>query len=336
LWLAYAPAVKWGVRAVIFALVMWGLVRAWTDAQQKFAALEFSPTELNPWWLAASCGWYVLATIPSAWFWRETLVAMQQRPRWWEVARAYYVGHLGKYVPGKALVVVLRAALVRSQRTAASVAALAVFVETLTLMAVGAVVAAVILAIQFRGQWLLTLLAVGLALCAGVPTAPPLFRRIVKLLGAKVATPTMHQAMQGLTGSLMLRGWLAQGASWCLMGASLWAALAAMQNVLPHLNLSLSQAALTYPTLVACIALATVAGFMSLIPGGLGVREFVVITLLAPQFGEVAAIVSAVVMRLVSILSEVSVSAILYTCLPPVRDPVPAAAPAPDSSSLSN
>jgi uncharacterized membrane protein YbhN (UPF0104 family) len=225
---------------------------------------------------------------------------------------------------------------VRSQRTAASVAALAVFVETLTLMAVGAVVAAVILAIQFRGQWLLTLLAVGLALCAGVPTAPPLFRRIVKLLGAKVATPTMHQAMQGLTGSLMLRGWLAQGASWCLMGASLWAALAAMQNVLPHLNLSLSQAALTYPTLVACIALATVAGFMSLIPGGLGVREFVVITLLAPQFGEVAAIVSAVVMRLVSILSEVSVSAILYTCLPPVRDPVPAAAPAPDSSSLSN
>jgi uncharacterized membrane protein YbhN (UPF0104 family) len=111
------------------------------------------------------------------------------------------------------------------------------------------------------------------------------------------------------------------------MGLSLWAALAAMAGALPEIQLNLSDVPTIYPALVACIALATVAGFMSLIPGGFGVREYVVIALLAPQFGEVAAIVSAIVMRLVSILSEAAVSIILYVCVPPVRDVAPATAP---------
>lgn len=312
---------------MILGLVVWGLARAWADAQQSFAAHQFSPRDLNPWWLAASCGWYTLANLPSAWFWRDALVAMGQRPRWWEVLRAFFVGHLGKYVPGKALVVVIRAALVRSTRTHANVAALAVFVETLTLMAVGAVMAALILAVQVRTEWYLTLVALGLAACAGIPTAPPIFRRVVRLLGGAVATPSVQQAMQGLTTSLMLRGWLWQGLSWCLMGLSLWAALAAMADALPKIQLGFHNAATVYLALVACIALATVAGFMSLIPGGFGVREYVVIALLAPQFGEVAAIVSAIVMRLVSILSEAAVSIILYVCVPPVRDVAPTTAP---------
>jgi uncharacterized membrane protein YbhN (UPF0104 family) len=314
-------------RVVILGLVIWGLARAWADAQQSFAAQKFSPLSLNPWWLAASCGWYALANLPSAWFWRDALVSMGQRPHWWEVLRAFFVGHLGKYVPGKALVVVIRAALVRSTRTHANVAALGVFVETLTLMAVGAVMAALILAVQVRTEWYLTAVALGLAACAGIPTAPPIFRRVVRLLGGAVATPSVQQAMQGLTTSLMLRGWLWQGLSWCLMGLSLWAALAAMAGALPEIQLNLSDVPTIYPALVACIALATVAGFMSLIPGGFGVREYVVIALLAPQFGEVAAIVSAIVMRLVSILSEAAVSIILYVCVPPVRDVAPATAP---------
>lgn len=96
---------------------------------------------------------------------------MGQRP--WKRAslRAYFVGHLGKYVPGKALVVVIRTALIRSRRVDATVAATSVFVETLTLMAVGALVAASILII-LSDQWQLILLAVLLMACSGLPTIP--------------------------------------------------------------------------------------------------------------------------------------------------------------------
>ena len=45
--------------------------------------------------------------------------------------RAYVVSHLGKYVPGKAMVVVIRTALVVPFGARASTAAIATFYETL-------------------------------------------------------------------------------------------------------------------------------------------------------------------------------------------------------------
>jgi uncharacterized membrane protein YbhN (UPF0104 family) len=71
----------------------------------------------------------------------------------------------------------------------------------------------------------------------------------------------------------------------------------------------------TLPLLTACAALAVVAGFLSLLPAGAGVREYVMMTLLAPAFGHVAAVVSAVLLRLVWMASEVLVSVILYPCV---------------------
>ena len=62
-----------------------------------------------------------------------------------------------------------------------------------------------------------------------------------------------------------------------------------------------------------------VAGFISLIPGGLGVRDWILMTLLAPQCGAKVALVSAVLLRIVWLLSEVAVSAILYVDVLRVR-----------------
>lgn len=306
---------KWIIRLAIAALVVWGIAKTWQDAQAKFAEHRFSLADLELGWIGLSCGLYVLATLPCAWFWQQALVAMGQRPRWYEALRAYYVGHLGKYVPGKALVVVMRAALVRSTRTDGTVAAMAVFVETLTLMSVGAVLSAVILAVRGQShdqQQYLTLVAVALGLCAGVPSAPPIFRLVVRRLPYVKSHPAVIPAVEGLKLGLLARGWLAMTVSWLLMGLSLWATLRGMAST-TDVSLALAD---TLPLLTASIALATVAGFMSLIPGGLGVRELVVAVLLVPAFGEVAAVVSAVVMRLVSLVSEVLVSTILYFLVP--------------------
>jgi uncharacterized membrane protein YbhN (UPF0104 family) len=66
------------------------------------------------------------------------------------------------------------------------------------------------------------------------------------------------------------------------------------------------------PLLTAAVALAMVAGFLSLLPGGIGVRELIVIPLLQPQFGQVVAILSAVLLRIGWMAAELLVAVVLY------------------------
>jgi hypothetical protein len=66
------------------------------------------------------------------------------------------------------------------------------------------------------------------------------------------------------------------------------------------------------PLYVACVSLAVVAGFLSLIPGGAGVRELILGVLIAQQFGQAAAVLTAVMLRLVWLVSEVAISTVLY------------------------
>jgi len=91
------------------------------------------------------------------------------------------------------------------------------------------------------------------------------------------------------------------------MGLSLWATMQA----LPGSSLSPLPSLHDVSVLTASVCLAMVAGFLSLLPGGLGIRELIVITLLSPNYGEVTAITSAVMLRVVWLLSELFISASL-------------------------
>lgn len=302
-----APLWKWAkvaLRMAIFALVVWGVFRVIAGASDEFERRRFSLRQIQYGWLLVAGGAYIAGLAPCAIYWRNTLVAMGQRPRWGELLRAFYVGHLGKYVPGKALVVVLRTGLIKSERVGAAVAAVSVFVETLTMMAVGALVAAAILAVASRDNPWLVALSLGLLLAAGVPLAPPIFRRIVRLLKVKKADPQIDVALGGLTWRHLAKGAAGIAGGWALIGLSLWATLKAIPGADPALPAD-------WPLLTACVALAMVAGFASLIPGGMGVRELVVIPLLAAPFGEVNAIVSAILLRVTWLAAEVAVAAVL-------------------------
>jgi uncharacterized membrane protein YbhN (UPF0104 family) len=246
---------------------------------------------------------YVAGLVPCWIFWQRTLRAMGQAPLWRESLPAFWIGHLGKYVPGKAMVVILRTGLVASERVNRTVAATSVFVETLTMMAVGACLASIIL-VWISDNLLLQLLAVGLMLCAGVPTWPPIFRRVVRWLRVQKANPQIEQAVEGIDYRLMATGWLSISVGWLLLGLSLWATL----RSLPGVDVSWRDGLL----LTATVGLAMVAGFLSLIPGGLGVRDWILVELLAPRYGTHVALASAILLRLVWLLSELLVSAILY------------------------
>lgn len=307
---------KFRVFKLVFQLLVLTLVFVgiWRTVIKAVADLDregFALAQIQPGWLLAAGVVYLLALMPCWLFWHRTLYAMGQRPRWLESFRAFYIGHLGKYVPGKALVVVLRAGLVRSSRVDTTAAAVSVFVETLTMMAVGAGVAAALLALLFREQLSMLLLALAAVVCAGVPTVPPIFRRLVRLVGARKFNPHIDRSLAGLDFRLMSFGWAANVPGWLLMGLSQWLTLRAIPTM--------TTGPVTWeqiPLVTTCVALAMVAGFVSLLPGGLGPREAVLMALLAPAFGPGAAMVAAIAQRLLSLLAELVLAAVLYFLKP--------------------
>lgn len=295
---------QWLVLALVGVGIWRTVAKAWTQIEGDEG---FAWSSVRSGWLVAAGLAYLLAMAPSWVFWHRALHAMGQRPRWLESLRAFYIGHLGKYFPGKALVIVLRTGLIRGARVDTTVAAISVFTETLTMMAVGGFVAAAIIAIQFHDRVDMLALALGLMCCSGLPTLPPVFRRLVRLVGARRFNPEIDRSLAGLDYRLMTFGWGLVGPSWFLMGLSLWMTLRAFPAMTAN-EVTLA----AWPLLTACVALAVVAGFASLLPGGIGVRDWVVMELLAPTFGPRAAVVTAVALRLLWLLAELLLAAVLY------------------------
>jgi hypothetical protein len=295
------------VKGAVAALVVWGIWWLIAQARDDFASQQFSLQDIRPWWLVAAAVFYVAGLSPMWWFWYRTLWALGQKPDVLASLQAYFFGHLGKYVPGKAMVVVLRTAIVRGGTVDTTIAAVSVFVETLTVMAVGAFLAGAILAVRFSDQTHFQALAWFLMIATGVPTVPPVFRRLVRWLKVPRANPNVITALEGLTYRLIIEGWAACTVGWFLMGLSLWATLKAVP-----LGTPLAAPWELLPRLTASLSLAIVAGFLSFLPGGLGVRDLVLDRFMVPEFGEVKACIAVVLLRLVWLVTELAVSAILY------------------------
>ena len=291
---------------IILAIVAWFVVEAFGEAEESFSEQHFSLGQIHFHWLGLAGMAYIVGLLPCWWFWCRSLKAMGQAPPVAESLQAYYIGHLGKYVPGKAMVVVLRAAFIRGPHVDTTIAATTVFVETLTMMAVGAFLAAVILVFTLNHP-LLVMLGICMAIGAGLPTFPPIFCRLVRVL--KVGRGSDNPG-EGIDFRLMALGWLAMVPCWILLGVSMLLTLKSME--LSRIPEGVVWSDLPY--LVATVALAMVAGFLSLLPGGVWARDIIVVELIAshPRFGADVAIISAVVLRIVWLVSELAVSGILY------------------------
>lgn len=291
-------------KVLVFALVVWFVRGTLLEAWRQLGEHEWS---LQPWWLAAACGLYLAGLLPAGVFWWHIMRVCGQDARLGETLRAYYIGHLGKYVPGKAMVVVLRAGLIHSTRVDPGVAAASVFAETLTMMAVGAGVAAAVLAIRVHDEQTLFWGAIGLAIVSLVPTIPPVFHRLARLAGVGRSRPEIQDNLRNLGYTSLTMGWFGMLLVWGLLGLSLWATIRAVgvEGVGPLEH---------FTGYLAAVSLAMVAGFLSLIPGGLGVRDVILLRLMARLLPLTAgqAALAAVMLRMVWLLSEVAISVILY------------------------
>ena len=198
------------------------------------------------------------------------------------------------------MVIIIRTDRVRDDKVSIAPAAASIFVETFTWIFVGAAIASCLLIVKFQQFRWLQVTAVLLMVGAGIVTWPPIFNWIA----TKIRPINSKRHSYAVDLRTMITGWIALAIGWTLNGCCLWLVISA----LPGTNPTNAHLAVT----LAAVTLATVGGFVSLIPGGLGVRELVMIPLLGSEFGTVIAVMAAILVRLVWLSAELASSAILY------------------------
>jgi uncharacterized membrane protein YbhN (UPF0104 family) len=293
-------AIKIFIALIVFGWVGWELYKSWGKIQQ----IHWAP---NYFLLILSGICYAVAYVPAAMYWRYAMRTLGQETGLYETFRAYYIGHLGKYVPGKVMVLIIRTGLLNHQRLKKRVVAASIFMETMTMMAVGAFVAAFIMLIWLRdleqSAWL-TYLALGTLAGTVLPILPPIFVFAAKKCSIE---------LEGLSFKTLAVGWLLNIPLWIILGISLWLTMLGFgmesQSILTEL-----------PFCTLAISFSVVLGFASMLPGGLGTREAAMLLVLTPFFtthpvGDIdpaaMALVIVIVQRIISILAELTVSALL-------------------------
>ena len=320
------------VKAVVAVVVLWAVgrhaYRTWNDLAEHRLTLRFDPAGL-----VASGVLYLAGLSACGVFYERILRAGATPVPLVPALRAYLVSHLGKYVPGKAMVVVIRAGMVVPFGARASTAAIATFYETLVMMAAGGLVAAIGFAMASGSgpvtvtlpNWgpvelplyrLASLSGLGLGLAFLVVVWPSMFTRLAGLVSLPIPG-VGPDALPRLSGGLLARGLLWSSIGWVLLGLSQLAVIRATVGLGVVKGLEMRGAV---PAVIAAVALATAAGFVvAVMPGGLGVREGVLITLLNPALGPDRSVVAAFLLRLVWVAAELAAAAVLVPMLRPPR-----------------
>jgi glycosyltransferase 2 family protein len=312
------------VKSAIAIVVLWAVgrhvLRTYSELRARSESLHF-----EPFWLSAAAVLYLAGLFAYAVFYERILrcspAPVALLPAW----RAYIVSHVAKYVPGKAMVVVVRSGMVVSFGGRASTAAIATFYETLVMMSAGGLVAAIGFAgatrmdsaeLSLRGLGLgdlplyrvAAISALGLCLAFLVVVLPPVFVRVAGLVTLPIPG-VGRDALPRITGRLLAQGLFWSAGGWILLGLSQLSVIRSFDPAGADRVASLGLA----PVVIASVALATVAGFVvAVLPGGLGVREGVLMSALAPALGSDHAVVAALSLRLVWVAAELVAAASFF------------------------
>ena len=165
--------------------------------------------------------------------------------------------------------------------------------------------------------------ALGVAAFASVPTLPP----ILKVVAAKVSNTTSDPSNEDSEKSnsisslrFFLTGWSWSIFSWAFIGASFAFLVSAIPSAAPTVDVMSSGFVSLAAVSTAAIALAMVVGFVSLIPGGAGVRELVLTTVLATAISPVQALLGAIAARILFIVVESVCASVAWYWLSRQRD----------------
>jgi uncharacterized membrane protein YbhN (UPF0104 family) len=302
------PWIKWG----LFGLVIWFVSQQargmWRDLEGKSLSID-----LVSFALCSLCT--LVAWFPSIWFWRWLLVELGVNPPWFPTVHSYLVGHLGKYVPGKATVIVIRTAMLRKFGLRPAVGAFTVTTETLTYMAAGLATVAMLAPYASANvphmEWLRTLAErplLGLAVAVGVAVTGIVGLSLTSRQFVHLASRMAERRGDGdgvlehLPWYLVPCGFVLFLAAWWIQGLGLGLAIRAVSPG--------DFAWGDWPRWTGAAAIAMVGGFVALFaPGGLGVREALTLALLS-NLEPGAAVLVTVVWRAASLVGELVYTAV--------------------------
>lgn len=306
-------AIKWGLFLIVLAFVAWHGWNLWNQ-------FDAEPARMHWGWIALATAASIVAWAPSVWYWRWIMIGLGAAAPWARVVRAYYCGNLGKYLPGKAAVIVIRAALLKSSGVPATTAGLAVTQETLTCMWAGGISALILSATlaQHLPGWAAghadpPLVRLALLACAAGGGAAVLVtllhsHRFLHGVFAGASESTVNNIVHPgvlkslrmtLTGGTVFLGW------WWFHGLTLGLTIRGVIGDRADWS--------DWPFWTGTAAVAMVGGFVAVFaPGGLGVREGLAIELLEHQLGPREAVLVTVLWRGTSLVGEILAAGALY------------------------
>ena len=298
-----------GLRCAIAVAVAVGVGRRIWLERERLTSYDSEPS--LPWLLLAAAA-YIAGLSTCAGFWQMTLRDRGYEPIWTATWAAYFAGHLGKYIPGKGMVLVIRAGMMRNRGVDLGTGAVTCLQETVVMMATGAGVALVLfLAIDTPYRLTFIGLAAILFVLLGTLGVPPVVTLLSRLANRSQVGEPRRGPRNGW--STLLCGTALISVGWVLMGLSLVAVLISFQHWSALLQRHGTVGAIGL--LTAAVALATVGGFVSMLPGGLGSREWILVETLGPALGSdgpANAAVMAIALRLVWIAGEIAGTAVFW------------------------
>ena len=275
-------AVQGLVTLAVVGFVGRSIVRNWTEFRTLHVVLA-----VGPGWVAAAAIMVFLAYVMQVESWRRILAGWGQHLPFGPAARAWSVANLGRYVPGKVWSVAGLVVLAQRAGVQAGPAAASAFV--IQAVSLGSGAATVAAATPHSAPPLRLALA---GLVALVTTLVLVWRPTARWLGSLVRAIA---PLEPLRASAVLAATALTVLTWVAYGAALWMLA---RGLLPNASLPLA-------TAIGAFTLGYILGLLALFaPGGVGVRELVLIGLLTPSLGSGGAVAVSIASRVLLTLSE--------------------------------
>lgn len=279
---------RWAFAAIVLAAVAYALLRNWEDVAGHLRDVSAAS-------LLLALGFAMLSPICTMLGWRVLLADLGSPLPRGPAAGMFFVGQLGKYVPGSVWSVVAQAEMgarlhiPRSRTAVTSLVSMALAALTGLVVGLPVVPVAVELPGALDALWALALVPLVLLLLH-----PAVLNRLVGL-GLRLLRrgPLEHS----ISGSAVVRafGWFLL--AWMAAGAQLFVLA---RDVVPGADTSL------LVVLSVCgFALASAVGMLSIVvPAGLGIREGVLALLLSTAMPILAATAIAVIVRFLTTIAD--------------------------------
>lgn len=277
--------VKYGFLAVAVAFGVYAVSERWTDIHHAVDRIGLR-------WSLAALAFVLAALFTSMLSWRALLFGLGSRLSVATSARIFFVGQLGKYLPGSVWPVLAQMEIATAHKVPRHRTALASVLTMVIALLTGLIIGAVTL--PFTGgstpyEWAFIVVPFLLA-CLYPKVLNWGFARLLKL----ARRPPLEQPISARAIGISL-GW--SFASWICYGLQLWIL---MIRVGGHADTSL-------PLAIGAFAFSWCAGFLVILaPAGAAVREAVMVGILGSAVGTGgAALAVALVSRAVTLVADV-------------------------------